>query len=64
MISGMVWVNKCCLWLVNDCHEYHRPIITNVCTPKQSQRPKLVPILPKELETFRLQNEVDYEYEI
>lgn len=38
------------LWLVNSCFEYHRPIITNACTPKRpqkSQRLKVVPILPR-----------------
>ena len=51
-VSGVVWVDKryMYLWLVNSCLEYHRPIITNACPPKQSQKslhPKLVPILPR-----------------
>ena len=35
------------LYLVNGCFEYHPPIISNVCPPKQSQnslRRKLIPI--------------------
>ena len=42
-----VWVDKRYLWLVNGCLEHHRPIITNACSPKRSQkslRRKLVPI--------------------
>ena len=31
-------VNKRWLWLVNGCLEYHRPIITNACPPKWSQK--------------------------
>ena len=27
--SGIVWVDKGCLWFVNGCHDYHRPIITS-----------------------------------
>ena len=47
-ISGIVWVDKHYLWLVNGCLEYHQPIITNTCPPKQTQksmRPRLVLIL-------------------
>ena len=48
-ISGIVWVDKRCLWLFNVFLEYHRPITTNACPPKPSQRslhPTLEPILP------------------
>ena len=48
-ISGIVWVDKRCLWLFNVCLEYHRPITTNACPPKPSQRslhPTLEPTLP------------------
>ena len=47
--SGIVWVGKHYLWLVNGCLGYHRPLITNACPPKWSQRsllPQLVPSLP------------------
>ena len=50
MISGIVWVDRRYLWLVNGCLEYHQPIITNACPSKWSQkswRQKLVPILPR-----------------
>ena len=43
-------VDKRYLWLVNGCLEYHRPIVTNPCPPKRSQKSlhqKLVPILPR-----------------
>ena len=46
--SGIVWVDKRYLWLVNGYLEYHRPIRTNACPPKWSQQslcPKLVPML-------------------
>ena len=49
-ISGIVWVGKRYLWLVNGCLGYHRPIVTNACPSKWSQRsllPQLVPILPR-----------------
>ena len=45
MISGIVWVAKCYIWLDSGCHEYGRPIETNAFTPKLSQkslRPKPV----------------------
>ena len=32
-MSGIVWVDKRYLWLVNDCLEYHQPIITTVNPP-------------------------------
>ena len=38
------------LWLANSCLEYHRPIITNACPSKRSQKSlhlKLVPILTR-----------------
>ena len=38
------------LWLVNGCLEYHRPIITNACQSKLSQKSlhsKFAPILPR-----------------
>ena len=37
-------------WLVNGCLEYHRPVTTNACPPKQSQKslhPKLVPVIQR-----------------
>jgi len=49
-ISEIILVDKRCIWLVNGCLEYHRPIITDACPPKQSQKslhPKLVTILPR-----------------
>ena len=36
--SGIVWVDKRCLLLVNVCLEYHQPIMTNVCPPKPYQK--------------------------
>ena len=48
-ISGIDWLGKRYLWLVYGCLGYHRPIVTNACPPKWSQRsllPQLVPILP------------------
>ena len=45
MISGIVWVAKCYIWLDSGCLEYGRPIKTNAFTPKLCQkllRPKLV----------------------
>ena len=45
-ISGIIWVDKHYLWLVNGCREYQWPIIANVCPSKRSQkslRRKLVP---------------------
>ena len=48
VVSGIVWVNKRCLWLVYDCLGYHRPITTNVCLPKRSWKslhPKARPTL-------------------
>ena len=59
MISGMVWVDKRYLWLVNGCLEYHRPIRTNTCPPKPSQKSlysKLVPILPRVSEVVACEN--------
>ena len=50
-ISGTIWVDKRWLWLVNGCLGYHRPIITNACSPKRSQnslRLNLVSILPRD----------------
>ena len=47
--SRIVWVDKRYLLLVDGCLEYHRPIMTNACPPKWSQkslRTKLVSILP------------------
>ena len=49
-ISGIVWVDKRYLRLVNGCLDYHRPIITSACPLKRSHtslRPKLVPISPR-----------------
>ena len=49
-ISGIVWVDKHYLWLVNSCLEDHRPIIISTCPPKQSLKslfPTLVPVLLK-----------------
>jgi len=56
-ISGIIWVDKRYLWLVNGCLDYHRPIITSTTQtipdiisalkrPQTSFRPKLVPISP------------------
>ena len=48
--SVIIWVDKRILMLVNGRLEYHRPMITHACPPKQSQtslHPKLVPILPR-----------------
>ena len=49
-ISGIVWVDKHYLWLVNSCLEDHRTIIISTCPPKQSLKslfPTLVPVLLK-----------------
>ena len=46
-IFGIIWLDKCWLWLVNGCLGYSRPIITKAAPPKrpqQSLNPKLVPI--------------------
>ena len=48
--SGIVWEDKRYLWLANGCLKYHRPIITNACPRKHSQKslhPYLVLILPR-----------------
>ena len=56
-ISGIVWVDKRYLWLVNSCPGYHRPMITNACVPKQSQKLlhlKLVLILARASEVDKV----------
>ena len=36
--SGIIWVDKHYLQLVNVCLEYHPQTISNACPPKQSQK--------------------------
>ena len=51
MISGIIWVDKRYLWLVDGIQGKHQPIISNACPPKRSQkslRQRPLPILLKE----------------
>ena len=67
MVSGIVWVNKRCLWLVYDCLGYHRPITTNACLPKRpwkSLHPKAWPTLQakaSEVDWRGSKSEIDFE---
>ena len=47
MTSGIVWVDKGYLRLVNECLEYHQPIITNPLLSQKSLHSKLTLILPR-----------------
>ena len=67
MVSGIVWVNKRCLWLFYDCLGYHRPITTNACLPKRpwkSLHPKAWPTLQakaSEVDWRGSKSEIDFE---
>ena len=57
-ISGIAWVDKRYLWLGKGCLEYDRPIITDACPPKPSQKspqPNFQLILPRDSEVGRIE---------